>query len=107
MLRPLQALGIFMIAAAPATAATYSATPATPSSQTRIATRDVVWACGAQTCTGSTANSRPVVLCQGLAKQAGRLLTFTVNGRAMDAAQLERCNANAPAASDPALANAR
>ena len=106
MLRTIQALGLLILAAAPATAATYSAKPTSPASESRIATRDILWSCGPSACVGSTQNSRPLVLCQGLAKKAGRIESFLVNGQAIAPAELERCNASAPA-NDKALANAR
>jgi hypothetical protein len=107
MIRSILALAAATLAASPAFAATYSAKPASPAKAERIAVRDLVWACGPQSCTGSTQNSRPLVLCQGLAKRTGRLESFAVNGRPIAAAELERCNASAPTANDPALANAR
>ncbi|HVU31037.1 MAG TPA: hypothetical protein VHE36_11625 [Sphingomicrobium sp.] len=79
---------------APALAANYSATPAQPASGRFIA-RDITWSCGAAACQGATAESRPVVLCQGLAKQVGRIETFLVDGRAFTPTELERCNASA------------
>lgn len=106
MLRTVQALSLLILAAAPATAANYSAKPVSPASETRIATRDILWSCGPQVCVGATPNSRPLVLCQGLAKKAGRLESFAVNGRAIAPAELERCNASVPA-DEKALANAR
>lgn len=106
MLRLAQALSLFILAGAPAMAANYSAKPAAPTGESRIATRDILWSCGPQACVGSTQNSRPLVLCQALAKKAGRIDSFTVNGRAIGPAELERCNASAPA-NDKALANAR
>jgi len=106
MLRTAQALGLFVLAAAPAMAANYSAKPVSPAGETRIATRDVLWSCGPHSCTGATQNSRPLVLCQALAKKAGRIESFTVNGRPIAPAELERCNAAAPAA-EKALADVR
>jgi hypothetical protein len=38
------------------------------------------------------------VLCQSLAKRAGRVDAFLVDGRAVAAADLERCNASAKVA---------
>jgi len=46
------------------------------------------------------------VLCQSLAKKAGQLESFTVNGQAIAATDLAKCNAAAPAASTPAVAEA-
>jgi len=106
MLRAVQTLSLFILAAAPAMAANYSAKPVSPATESRIATRDILWSCGPQACTGSTRNSRPLVLCQALAKKAGRIERFSVNGRPFAAAELERCNASA-LSNDKALANAR
>jgi len=64
--------------AAPASAASYTAKPATPASEARIVARDIVWNCGADSCRGSTDESRPQVLCQSLAKKAGKLESFDV-----------------------------
>ncbi|MGI8706374.1 MAG: CC_3452 family protein [Sphingomicrobium sp.] len=107
MFRKLLVLTGVALAAAPATAGTYSAKPAAPVSENRIIERNIVWACGPAACVGSTENSRPLVLCQGLAKKAGRIESFIVNGRAIAKAELDRCNAFARESSDPALANAR
>ena len=104
MLRTLVTLSALALAATPAAAATYSAKPATPVGESRLVIRDVVWACGPGACVGSTQNSRPLVLCQALAKKAGALESFTVDGRAIAASELDRCNASAKAAPARALA---
>jgi hypothetical protein len=104
MLRPLLAIGALALAAAPATAATYSAKPAAPVGDSRLVARDVVWACGPEACVGSTQNSRPVVVCQSLAKKTGRIDSFLVDGRPLSAEELDRCNASARAQPAPALA---
>lgn len=75
-----------------ASAASYSAKPAAPVASHKIITRDISWACGTDSCLGSTDQSRPVVLCQDLAKKAGRIEAFTVNGRALAAEELAKCN---------------
>jgi hypothetical protein len=103
MIRPLLALAGIALVAGPSAAATYSATPAVPASG-KFAARDILWACDSGTCAGSTDNSRPLVLCQGLAKQAGRIEKFAVNGREIDGAELDRCNASARAGASSALA---
>jgi len=96
----LLALGL---ASAPAAAATYSATLASPASG-RLIARDIVWSCGAAACQGATDESRPAVLCQSLAKRAGRVDAFLVDGRAFTAKELDRCNAAARAEPNRALA---
>jgi hypothetical protein len=96
----LSALGLI---AAPAAAASYSAKLAVPTSERFIA-RDIVWACGADACQGSTQESRPAVLCQSLAKRAGKVDSFLVDGRAFSAAELDKCNASAKVDAGKALA---
>ena len=82
--------------ASSAAAATYSAKPAVPMSQRFIA-RDITWTCGPAECQGSTQESRPAVLCQSLAKRAGRIESFAVDGRSFNAGELDKCNAAAKA----------
>lgn len=103
MSRPLFILSAALLAAAPATAATYSAKPAVPTTERFIA-RDITWACGPAACQGATDESRPAVLCQSLAKRAGRIETFLVDGRALSAVELDKCNTAAKAAPNKALA---
>jgi len=91
MFRALFALPAALLMAAPAVAASYSAKPATPLSE-RFVARDITWACGPDACQGVTAESRPVVLCQSLAKRAGRIEAFLVDGRAMGPDELAKCN---------------
>jgi hypothetical protein len=95
-----------LAAAVPASAATYAGSPAAPVSETRIVARDIVWTCGASACQGSTESSRPLVLCQSLARKAGALSRFVADGRAFAEAELAKCNAAAPGGSQPALAEA-
>jgi len=96
MFRPALALSVFVLAAAPAAAASYSATLVTPASG-RFITGDITWSCGPAACQGSTDESRPVVLCQSLAKRAGHVDSFLVNGRALSESDLASCNASAKA----------
>jgi hypothetical protein len=85
-----------LLLAAPAAASNYSATLASPTTS-RFVAADISWVCGAAACQGSTGESRPVVLCEGLAKRAGRIVSFLVDGRALPASDLNRCNASAKA----------
>ena len=106
MLRPLLALSAIALGAAPVPAATYSAKTASPA-PAKIAARDILWACGADSCTGVTQNSRPLVLCQGLAKKVGPIQSFAVDGREISGDELNRCNASAKADGSMKVANAR
>jgi hypothetical protein len=103
MLRTLFALSAVVLAAAPAAAATYSAKTAVPTSE-RFITRDIVWNCGPAACQGSSEESRPPVLCQSLAKRAGRIESFVVNGREFSPAELAKCNSAAKDQKSSALA---
>ena len=103
MFRPILMLSALALAATPAVAASYSARLASPISERFIA-RDIVWACGTDACQGATDEGRPTVLCQSLARHAGRVDSFLVDGRALAAAELDKCNASAKASSAKALA---
>jgi hypothetical protein len=103
MLRPILLLSALAVAAGPAAAANYSAKLATPASG-RIVAREINWACSAEGCQGATAESRPPVLCQALAKQAGRIDGFSVDGLPFTDAELAKCNATAKADSGKKLA---
>ena len=103
MLRSVSLLLGLAVASAPAAAANYSATLTAPASGRFIA-RDITWNCGAAACQGATGESRPVVLCQSLAKKVGRIETFLVDGRAFTTVELERCNASAKAQPAQSLA---
>ena len=94
MLRPALAFLVLAAAAVPAAASTYSATLTSPASGRFIA-RDIVWNCGPEACQVATDESRPAVLCQSLAKRAGHVDSFIVDGRGFTAAELDRCNASA------------
>ena len=90
----------------PAVAATYSAKPAVQPETARIIARDISWNCGPAACLGRTQESRPSILCEGLAKRAGRLDNFVADGRAFGQAELAKCNASAKATSSASTTSA-
>lgn len=94
------------LAATPAFAGTYTATPAGAPESTKIIARDIAWNFADGVFTGRTVESRPMVLCQGLAKRAGRLDAFAVDGKAFAAADLAKCNSFAKDGAPTALAEA-
>jgi hypothetical protein len=104
MFRSIIAFSALAITTTAAAASSYSAKPAAPTTE-RFVTRDITWNCGPDACQGSTDESRPVVLCQSLAKRAGQIDSFIVDGRALAAADLAKCNAAAKAAPSKALAS--
>ncbi len=99
-------LALAAFAATPAFAGTYTATPAGQPDATKIVARDIAWNYAGGVFTGRTAESRPMVLCQGLAKRAGRLESFAVDGKAFAAADLAKCNSFAKDGAPTALAKA-
>lgn len=52
----------------------------------------VAWSCAGYACTAPKASSRPEVVCARLARKVGPLTSFAVEGTALDAAALARCN---------------
>ena len=78
--------------ATPALAATYSAKPTSAPASAKIIGKDISWARDGDSYRGSTEASRPLILCQDLAKRAGRLESFTADGKALPAEQLAKCN---------------
>ena len=99
------ALLTLAVVAAPASAGTYAAKPAVAPGEARIIARDIAWNFAGGIFTGRTDESRPMVLCQGLAKRAGRLDSFTADGRAFTAADLAKCNASAKGGETALAAN--
>ena len=104
MFRSFFIFGALGLGAVPATAANYSATLATPATGRFIA-RDIVWNCGTAACQGTTDESRPVVLCESLARRAGPIESFLVDGDALSPVDLQRCNASAKPQSSKAVAS--
>ena len=93
MVRPALFLSAVALLSAPAAASFYSAKLAAPAAGHNSA-RDINWACAGDSCQGSTVESRPAVLCQALAKKAGKVETFLVDGRAFSETELGKCNAS-------------
>lgn len=77
-----------------AAAPTLEATLASPQDG-RILTRGAAWLCGDTGCVTQSDASRPLVLCQLLAKEAGQVATFSVDGRTLDEDDLAKCNTKA------------
>ena len=91
---------------APAFASTYSAKPVAAPASAKIIGKDISWTRTGDTYRGSTEASRPLILCQDLAKRAGRLESFVADGQALTAEQLGKCNAFAKDGAPAELAKA-
>ena len=92
--------------AAPAFAGSYSAKPAAAPDASKIIGKDISWNCTADGCRGSTEASRPLILCQDLAKHAGRIESFVADGKELSTEQLAKCNSAAKGGNVPTLAKA-
>jgi hypothetical protein len=92
------AVSAALLLPATAGAANYSAKPVATDAPASIIARDISWKCGPAACRGSTEYGRPMVLCQALAREVGRIERFTVDGQALPAAALDKCNGAAASA---------
>ncbi|MBB3764631.1 CC_3452 family protein [Sphingomicrobium lutaoense] len=92
-MRILLALAAFLPASAMA-APMMTATPESPASA-RVITKGAAWNCREGQCRAASADSRPAVLCQRLAKEVGTISSFSVDGRTFGEEDLAKCNAKA------------
>ena len=94
------------VVASPALAGTYTAKPAAAPAAAKIIGKDISWARDGDSYRGSTEASRPLILCQDLAKRAGQLESFIADGQALPAEQLAKCNSAAKGSAPAELARA-
>jgi hypothetical protein len=92
MIRIASIVAASLLAAPAALAGTYTATPTVNGQPSTVVTRDVAWSFKGGAFVGRTDQSRPLVLCQGLAKKVGTLRGFTADGRPLSGAELAKCN---------------
>ena len=80
----------------PALAAGFQAETSARPAQARFVARDSIWRCTENNCvsTNETA-TRPAIVCAALVRQVGALRSFSANGRAFGAEELQACNARA------------
>ncbi|HVF36329.1 MAG TPA: hypothetical protein VNA29_00115 [Sphingomicrobium sp.] len=104
MTRVAPLLAAIALLSSPALAGSYSARPVTAPSAAKIIGKDISWACAGGACSGTSEGSRPLVICQDLAKRAGRIERFAADGRALGTAELDKCNASAKGGATKALA---
>lgn len=91
------ALPFFAAALAPVTAGAaggsyYRAELASPAPKAKFVARDVVWSCDGASCGAGRGTSRPLIMCASLAREAGEVKSFTVNGTPIAPEELTRCN---------------
>jgi len=79
-------------AASAAGGAYYRAELASPAPNGKFVARGVVWSCTGTNCVGARGTSRPLIMCAGLAREAGQVKGFVADGKALEAEDLARCN---------------
>ena len=87
---------VLAVVAAPAAAATHNfqARLATPPEQARLISSELIWRCEGSACVAQGGMvDAPARLCARLARDAGKLHSFAVNGVGFDVDKLESCNA--------------
>lgn len=70
----------------------YRAELAQPAAENRMVSAGTVWNCRENVCVAAKAQSRPVRICRGLQRSFGDVKAFAVEGREIEASQLEWCN---------------
>jgi hypothetical protein len=94
MLRPFL-LSLAFVSTPAFAAGAFDALPLTRPSHERFVAGDNAWRCGEAGCSSARTATRPAVACATLVRAVGPLRSFSVDGRAFDAAALEACNGRA------------
>ncbi|TMJ16076.1 MAG: hypothetical protein E6G94_05195 [Alphaproteobacteria bacterium] len=98
MLKLLALASLSLAAAAPAAAAGpahYRAIPASAPASARLIAHGLIWNCTGGVCVAPKSDSRPAIDCSALVREVGALKSFAVQGRDLEAQDLEKCNARA------------
>jgi hypothetical protein len=95
MLRPFLLSLALALVSTPAFAGYFDAQPLTRPGSERFVARDNAWRCGEAGCSSARTTTRPALVCSSLVREVGPLRSFSVDGRAFDAAALEACNGRA------------
>jgi hypothetical protein len=84
------------LVAAPAFAGSFQAETNAAPARAQFVARDSIWRCTGTMCVSSNRTStRPAIVCAALVREAGALKSFSVDGRAFGAEELQSCNARA------------
>lgn len=70
----------------------YRAELSAPPAKARFVASDLAWNCNGSTCTAIKGTKRPAKVCAAVAKEAGAVVAFHVDGAELDAATLAKCN---------------
>lgn len=94
----------FSVVATPAHAASAVAVPAAPAKAERIVAGDTLWAQAGGSFRTAAITARPAVACAQVTRQIGAVSRFEVDGVALSADELAKCNAKAKGGAATALA---
>jgi hypothetical protein len=72
----------------------YRLTTTAPVQGTKVAA-DTAWRCADNSCFAQAASSRPEIVCAKVAREVGKMESFSYRGTAFDADTLAKCNAKA------------
>lgn len=98
MFRNLAAVALTLAAATPAFAqgAGALAVPvAQPTKPAALVAGETLWSYGSAGYTAQALTARPTIACQQVVKKIGAVSSFSVNGTALSAEELAKCNAKA------------
>lgn len=70
----------------------YRAQLSAPAAKTSTVAAGLVWKCAETSCAATKGTSRPAIVCARLVKEVGPVANFTADGKALEAAELARCN---------------
>ncbi len=82
----------------------YVAVPEAQAGKASLITRSTPWQLRGNAYVANRAPEREVVLCQLLARNVGRLRSFSAGGAALDGSALDKCNARAKSTPTGAMA---
>jgi hypothetical protein len=89
-------LALAFVSAPAFAAGPFRAEPTALPSQERFVARDSIWRCAENACTSTNpTTARPAIVCATLVRQVGALRSFSAEGRAFGAEELQACNARA------------
>ncbi len=71
----------------------YVAELAGTTAKDRVISDGTAWVCGPTKCIAAKTRARPLRVCRGLHGNVGTISSFIVDGEAMSAEQLAKCNA--------------
>lgn len=63
-----------------------------PAPKARLVAHGLLWQCEGTRCVAARGDSRPLVLCEALARVTGPISSFATSGKGLNPDQIDRCN---------------